>query len=112
VLRRSFFSHITRAKNVKHLQAVAEIPFRSSKPFLINLGLAPGDLKTRPSGFKQLKSLIFRFAKIYYKNVLMTTQRDSLWATARLLLNRSFARPDNSVQTEPNEVKTFNELSI
>jgi hypothetical protein len=33
-----------------HLQAVAEIPFRLSKPFLINLGLAPDDVKTRPLG--------------------------------------------------------------
>jgi hypothetical protein len=35
------------------------------KPFLINLRLAPGDVKTRPSGFKQLTSLLFAFAKIY-----------------------------------------------
>jgi hypothetical protein len=54
-------------KSLENKQAVAEIPFRSSKPFLINLGLTPGDFKTRPSGFKQLKSLIFRFAKIYYQ---------------------------------------------
>jgi hypothetical protein len=38
-----------------------------SKPFLTNLRLAPGDVKTRPSGFSQLTSLIFRFAKIYYQ---------------------------------------------
>jgi len=37
------------------------------KRLLINLGLAPGDVKTRPLGFKQLTSLIFRFAKIYYQ---------------------------------------------
>ena len=35
----------------KGRQAVAEIPFRLSKPFLINLRLAPGDVKTRPEGF-------------------------------------------------------------
>jgi hypothetical protein len=38
-----------------------------SKPFLINLRLASGDVKTRPLGFKRLTSLIFRFAKIYYQ---------------------------------------------
>jgi hypothetical protein len=32
-------------------QALAEIPFRLSKPFLINLRLAAGDVKTRLSGF-------------------------------------------------------------
>jgi hypothetical protein len=53
--------------SLSYLQAVAEIPFRLSKPFLINLRLAPGDVKTRPSGFSQLTSLIFRFAKIYYQ---------------------------------------------
>jgi hypothetical protein len=42
-------------------------PFPWSKPFLTNLRLTPGDVKTRPSGFKQLTSLIFRFAKIYYQ---------------------------------------------
>jgi hypothetical protein len=41
-----------------------------SKPFLTNLRLASGDVKTRPLGFKQLTSLIFRFAKIYYQKRL------------------------------------------
>jgi hypothetical protein len=41
--------------------------FAWSKPFLINLRLAPGDVKTHPSGFKQLTSLTLRFAKIYYQ---------------------------------------------
>jgi hypothetical protein len=39
----------------------------SLKRLLINLGLAPGDVKTRPLGFKQLTSLIFRFARVYYQ---------------------------------------------
>jgi hypothetical protein len=41
--------------------------FLWSKPFLTNLRLAPGDVKTRPLGFKQLTSLIFRFAKICWQ---------------------------------------------
>jgi hypothetical protein len=31
-------------------EALAEIPFRLSKPFLINLRLASGDVKSRPEG--------------------------------------------------------------
>jgi hypothetical protein len=42
-------------------------PFPWSKPFLTNLRLAPGDVKTRPSGFEQLTSLIFRFATICWQ---------------------------------------------
>jgi hypothetical protein len=43
-------------------QAVAEIPFRLSKPFLINLRLAPGDVKTRPkSRAASQTSLLYRF---------------------------------------------------
>jgi hypothetical protein len=33
-------------------QPVAQIPFGLPKTFLINLRLASGDVKTRPSGFK------------------------------------------------------------
>jgi hypothetical protein len=38
------------SNGVTILQAIAEIHFRLSKPFLINLRLAPGDVKTRPLG--------------------------------------------------------------
>ena len=37
-------------KYVAYQQAVAEIPFRLSKPFLIHLRLASGDVKSRPQG--------------------------------------------------------------
>lgn len=38
-----------RSPGVKPTGAVAQIPFRLTKNFLINLGLASGDVKTRPS---------------------------------------------------------------
>jgi hypothetical protein len=51
--------------------------FAWSKPFLINLGIAPGDVKTRPLGFNQLTSLTFALPRFSIKNVLMTAQMDS-----------------------------------
>jgi hypothetical protein len=73
-------------------QAVAEIPFRLSKPFLINLRLAPGDVKTRPLGFKQLPSLIFRFAKIYCQKRFNDRSKGfPLWTAARLGLSEDLS---------------------
>jgi hypothetical protein len=50
--------------------------FTLSKPFLINLRLAPGALKTRLAGSDSSKRLSSTAPRLMGKNVLMTVQKD------------------------------------
>jgi hypothetical protein len=50
--------------------------FTLSKTLLINLGLAPGALKTHPPGSNSSKRLSSTSPRLISKNVLMTVQKD------------------------------------
>jgi hypothetical protein len=65
------------------------------KRFLINLRLAPGDLKTRPSGSNSSN-------RLFAKNVLMTAQRNFCLGNSLLMLDKKvqtgFLQPVSSVK--------------